>query len=176
MPGKLRKLLNNSRNIKAPYSIDDMSNHNGGLISFEYCGKKYNLAIRENALVFDNDMNLLYTFTFDELSTAETPFLKKVNEEIINHTNQKITLYINRATGVEKLTFTSLFDATYIFNKLKRVSYRSSESIDSIMIEKNGTIVNTVKTNEGSRLFSKNQVIENRDERNPEKTEYIASL
>lgn len=35
MPGKLRKLLNNSRNIKAPYSIDDMSNHNGGLISFE---------------------------------------------------------------------------------------------------------------------------------------------
>lgn len=176
MTGKLRKLLNNSRNIKAPYSIDDMSNHNGGLISFEYCGKKYNLAIRENALVFDNDMNLLYTFTFDELSTAETPFLKKVNEEIINHTNQKITLYINRATGVEKLTFTSLFDATYIFNKLKRVSYRSSESIDSIMIEKNGAIVNTVKTNKGSRLFSKNQVVENRDERNPEKTEYIASL
>ena len=168
MPGKLRKLLNNSRNIKAPYSIDDMSNHNGGLISFEYCGKKYNLAIRENALVFDNDMNLLYTFTFDELSTAETQFLKKVNEEIINHTNQKITLYINRATGIEKLTFTSLFDATYIFNKLKRVSYRSSESIDSI--------VNTVKTNKGSRLFSKNQVVENRDERNPEKTEYIASL
>ena len=168
MPGKLRKLLNSSRNIKAPYSIDDMSNHNGGLISFEYCGKKYNLAIRENALVFDNDMNLLYTFTFDELSTAETQFLKKVNEEIINHTNQKITLYINRATGIEKLTFTSLFDATYIFNKLKRVSYRSSESI--------GAIVNTVKTNKGSRLFSKNQVVENRDERNPEKTEYIASL
>lgn len=44
------------------------------------------------------------------------------------------------------------------------------------MIEKNGTIVNTVKINEGSRLFSKNQVIENRDERNPEKTEYIASF
>ena len=44
------------------------------------------------------------------------------------------------------------------------------------MIEKNGTIVNTVKINDGSRLFSKNQVIENRDERNPEKTEYIASL
>ena len=57
-----------------------------------------------------------------------------------------------------------------------RVSYRSSESIDSIMIEKNGAIVNTVKTNKGSRLFSKNQVVENRDERNPEKTEYIASL
>ena len=36
MPGKLRKLLNNSRNINDPYSVDDMSNHNGGLISFEY--------------------------------------------------------------------------------------------------------------------------------------------
>ena len=44
------------------------------------------------------------------------------------------------------------------------------------MIEKNGAIVNTVKTNKGSRLFSKNQVVENRDEWNPEKTEYIASL
>ncbi len=26
----------------------------------------------------------------------------------------------SRATGVEKLTFSSLFDATYIFNKLKK--------------------------------------------------------
>lgn len=159
MPGKLRKLLNNSRNIKAPYSIDDMSNHNGGLISFEYCGKKYNLAIRENALVFDNDMNLLYTFTFDELSTAETQFLKKVNEEIINHTNQKITLYINRATGIEKLTFTSLFDATYIFNKLKRVSYRSSESIDSIMIEKTVQLLTPLKQTKVQDYFLKTKLL-----------------
>ena len=121
-------------------------------------------------------MNLLYTFTFDELSTATAPFLKKVNEVTINNTNQKIILFVNRATGVEKLTFSSLFDATYIFNKLKRVAHRSSENIDSIMIEKNGTIVDNVKLNQNGKLFSKTQAIENRDERNDDKTELIASL
>lgn len=132
--------------------------------------------MRENALVFDEDMNLIYTFTFDELSTATAPFLKKVNEVIVNNTNQMITLFINRATGVEKLTFSSLFDATYIFNKLKRVAHRSSENIDSIIVEKNGTIVENIKINQNGKLFSKIQTVENRNERNDDKTELIASL
>lgn len=176
MPGKLRNLLNNSRNINNSYSINDMNTAHGDLIPFEFENSKYNLAIRENALVFDENMNLLYTFTFDELSTATAPFLKKVNEEVISNTNQKITLFINRATGIEKLTFSSLFDATYIFNKLKRVAHRSSESIDSIMIEKNGTIVSNVKLNQSGRLFSQVQTVENRNERNENKTELIAAL
>ncbi|MCI5734907.1 MAG: hypothetical protein MR281_02065 [Eubacterium sp.] len=176
MPLKLRKLLNNSRNINNSYSVEDMNTSHGDLIPFEFENSKYNLALRENALVFDDNMNLLYTFTFDELSTATAPFLKKVNEVTINNTNQKIILFVNRATGVEKLTFSSLFDATYIFNKLKRVAHRSSENIDSIMIEKNGTIVDNVKLNQNGKLFSKTQAIENRDERNDDKTELIASL
>lgn len=176
MPLKLRKLLNNSRNINNSYSVEDMNTSHGDLIPFEFKNSKYNLALRENALVFDDNMNLLYTFTFDELSTATAPFLKKVNEVTINNTNQKIILFVNRATGVEKLTFSSLFDATYIFNKLKRVAHRSSENIDSIMIEKNGTIVDNVKLNQNGKLFSKTQAIENRDERNDDKTELIASL
>lgn len=176
MPLKLRKLLNNSRNINNSYSLNDINASHGDLIAFEFENSKYNLALRENALVFDNDMNLLYTFTFDELSTATAPFLKKVNEVIINNTNQKITLFINRATGVEKLTFSSLFDATYIFNKLKRVAHRSSENIDSIMIEKNGTIVENIKINQNGKLFSRTQTVENRAERNDDKTELIALL
>lgn len=176
MPLKLRKLLNNSRNINNSYSLNDINTSHGDLIAFEFENSKYNLALRENALVFDEDMNLIYTFTFDELSTATAPFLKKVNEVIVNNTNQMITLFINRATGVEKLTFSSLFDATYVFNKLKRVAHRSSENIDSIIVEKNGTIVENIKINHNGKLFSKIQTVENRNERNDDKTELIASL
>ncbi len=176
MPLKLRKLLNNSRNINNSYSLNDINTSHGDLIAFEFENSKYNLALRENALVFDDDMNLIYTFTFDELSTATAPFLKKVNEVIVNNTNQMITLFINRATGVEKLTFSSLFDATYVFNKLKRVAHRSSENIDSIIVEKSGTIVENIKINHNGKLFSKIQTVENRNERNDDKTELIASL
>lgn len=176
MPLKLRKLLNSSRNINNSYSLNDINTSHGDLIAFEFENSKYNLALRENALVFDDDMNLIYTFTFDELSTATAPFLKKVNEVIVNNTNQMITLFINRATGIEKLTFSSLFDATYIFNKLKRVAHRSSENIDSIIIEKSGTIVDNIKINQSGKLFSKIQTVEKRNERNDDKTELIASL
>lgn len=176
MPLKLRKLLNNSRNINNSYSLNDINTSHGDLIAFEFENSKYNLALRENALVFDDDMNLIYTFSFDELSTATAPFLKKVNEVIANNTNQMITLFVNRATGVEKLTFSSLFDATYILNKLKRVAHRSSENIDSIIIEKNETIVDEIKINQSGKLFSKIQTIEKRNERNDDKTEFIASL
>lgn len=176
MPLKLRKLLNNSRNINNSYSLNDINTSHGDLIAFEFENSKYNLALRENALVFDDDMNLIYTFSFDELSTATAPFLKKVNEVIANNTNQMITLFVNRATGVEKLTFSSLFDATYILNKLKRVAHRSSENIDSIIIEKNGTIVDDIKINQSGKLFSKIQTVEKRNERNDDKTEFIASL
>lgn len=176
MPLKLRKLLNNSRNINNSYSLNDINTSHGDLIAFEFENAKYNLALRENALVFDDDMNLIYTFSFDELSTATAPFLKKVNEVIANNTNQMITLFVNRATGVEKLTFSSLFDATYILNKLKRVAHRSSENIDSIIIEKNETIVDEIKINQSGKLFSKIQKVEKRNERNDDKTEFIASL
>lgn len=176
MPLKLRKLLNNSRNIKNSYSLNDINASHGDLIAFEFENSKYNLALRENALVFDDDINLIYTFSFDELSTATAPFLKKVNEVIANNTNQMITLFVNRATGIEKLTFSSLFDATYILNKLKRVAHRSSENIDSIMIEKNETIVDEIKINQSGKLFSKIQKVEKRNERNDDKTEFIASL
>lgn len=176
MPLKLRKLLNNSRNINNSYSLNDINTSHGDLIAFEFENSKYNLALRENALVFDDDMNLIYTFSFDELSTATAPFLKKVNEVIANNTNQMITLFVNRATGVEKLTFSSLFDATYILNKLKRVAHRSSENIDSIIIEKNETIVDEIKINQSGKLFSKIQTVEKRNERNNDKTEFIASL
>lgn len=176
MPLKLRKLLNNSRNINNSYSLNDINTSHGDLIAFEFESSKYNLALRENALVFDDDMNLIYTFSFDELSTATAPFLKKVNEVIANNTNQMITLFVNRATGVEKLTFSSLFDATYILNKLKRVAHRSSENIDSIIIEKNETIVDEIKINQSGKLFSKIQKVEKRNERNDDKTEFIASL
>ena len=176
MPLKLRKLLNNSRNINNSYSLNDINTSHGDLIAFEFENSKYNLALRENALVFDDDMNLIYTFSFDELSTATAPFLKKVNEVIANNTNQMITLFVNRATGVEKLTFSSLFDATYILNKLKRVAHRSSENIDSIIIEKNETIVDEIKINQSGKLFSKIQTVEKRNERNDDKTEFIASL
>lgn len=176
MPLKLRKLLNNSRNIDNSYSLNDINTSHGDLIAFEFENSKYNLALRENALVFDDDINLIYTFSFDELSTATAPFLKKVNEVIANNTNQMITLFVNRATGIEKLTFSSLFDATYILNKLKRVAHRSSENIDSIMIEKNETIVDEIKINQSGKLFSKIQKVEKRNERNDDKTEFIASL
>ena len=176
MPLKLRKLLNNSRNINNSYSLNDINTSHGDLIAFEFENSKYNLALRENALVFDDDMNLIYTFSFDELSTATAPFLKKVNEVIANNTNQMITLFVNRATGVEKLTFSSLFDATYILNKLKRVAHRSSENIDSIIIEKDETIVDEIKINQSGKLFSKIQTVEKRNERHDDKTEFIASL
>ena len=44
------------------------------------------------------------------------------------------------------------------------------------MIEKNGTIVENIKINQNGKLFSRTQTVENKAERNDDKTELIASL
>ena len=44
MPLKLRKLLNNSRNINNSYSLNDINASHGDLIAFEFENSKYNLA------------------------------------------------------------------------------------------------------------------------------------
>ena len=48
--------------------------------------------------------------------------------------------------------------------------------MDSIIVEKNGTIVENIKINQSGKLFSKIQAVEKRNERNDDKTELIASL
>lgn len=176
MPGKLKNLLDRSLNNKSNLKISDIKNSKTNFIPFRFEGTSYYLAMRGDTLVFDEDHNLLYTFTPEQLAVADAPFLKKVNQVVLDNTNEKIILYINRDTGVESLTFSSQFDATYIFNKLRRIARRPSECIDSIIIEKNSTIVNTFNTNHSSSLFANNNVVENREERLEEKTEYIASL
>ena len=133
MGTKLERLLGRSKNQTD--SVQSAISNKNNLISFEFDGNEYFVAIKESVLVFDSDMNLLYNFETSQLALSDNDFLKKVNEIVTQNSNECVHLYINKVSSVEHITFTSLFDATFIFRKMKRLMNRDSEGIMSLIIE-----------------------------------------
>lgn len=175
---KLENLLGKSKNKGE--SLQSTIQNKNNLISFSFEGREYYVAIRESVLVFDENMTLLYNFELSELATSDNEFIKKVNATVNDNSNDLVHLYINKVTGVEHITFSSLFDATYIFWKMKRLMGRDSECITSLVIEKDSKVVRSV--NNEKIAFKENISdtftgdVEDRAARDAEKTDYIATL
>lgn len=178
MISKLENLLGKSKNKGE--SLQSAIQNKNNLISFSFDGKEYYVAIRDSVLVFDENMALLYNFEMNELATSDNEFIKKVNAIVNENSNDLVHLYINKVTGVEHITFSSLFDATYIFWKLKRIMGRDSEGITSLIIEKDSKVVRTVNNEKLAFKESMDDTftgdVEDRNARNEEKTDYIATL
>lgn len=175
---KLEKLLGKSKHEGESLQSTIQSKNN--LIAFTFDGKEYYVAIRESILVFDENMTLLYNFETNELATSSNEFVQKVNEVVNSNSNDLVHLYINKVTGVEHITFSSLFDATYIYRKIKRLMGRDSEGITSLIIEKDAK---TIRSANNEKLAFKENMdesyagdVEDRAARDEEKTEYIATL
>lgn len=175
---KLEKLLGKSKHEGESLQSTIQSKNN--LIAFTFDGKEYYVAIRESILVFDENMTLLYNFETNELATSSNEFVQKVNEVVNSNSNDLVHLYINKVTGVEHITFSSLFDATYIYRKIKRLMVRDSEGITSLIIEKDAK---TIRSANNEKLAFKENMdesyagdVEDRAARDEEKTEYIATL
>lgn len=179
MANTLRNLIEKSKN-KSVDSDSTIVTDSNAMIPFEFNGSSYSLAIKEDVLIFDKDDVLISTISPDDLAVAESDFLKTVSEIVAANTNQRIVLFVNKSRGVEKLTFSSLFDATYIFRKLVRVAGRSSEGIESIVVEKNSKAVRKY-TNSKARFMKSlgredTAELENRSARDEDKTELLAIL
>lgn len=179
MTSKLESLLNMSKNdnkgatdITEPQSAD--------FIAFTFEGEQFYVVLRSNVMVFDSNKALIYTVDFNELALSNNDFMKTVSRVVNENSNEKVYLYVNKINGVESLTFTSLFDATYIFRKLVRLASRKSEGILSVVIEKDAKVVRSYKNDrlDFERSIGKSDLseVEDRQGRNESKTEYIATL
>ena len=136
----LRMSKNGNNNMQEESAVDDSN-----FIPFSFEGEDFYVVLRSNVMVFDSEKTLIYTIDFNELALSDNEFMKAVNKVVNDNSNEKICLYVNKVSGVESLTFTSLFDATYIFRKLVRLANRDSEGILSIVIEKDAKVVRSYK-------------------------------
>ena len=179
MTSRLEKLLHMSRNDNS-FPDSDMAVDNSNYIPFTFDGDDFYVVIRSNVMVFDSTKTLIYTVDFNELALTNNDFMKEVNRVVNENSNKRVYLYINRLSGVESLTFTSLFDATYIFRKLVRLANRESEGIVSIVIERDAKVVRSYKNDrlDFQKSIGKKDLnsVESKKNRSHDKTEYIATL
>lgn len=179
MTSRLEKLLHMSRNDNS-LQDSDMAVDNSNYIPFTFDGDDFYVVIRSNVMVFDSTKTLIYTVDFNELALTNNDFMKEVNRVVNENSNKRVYLYINRLSGVESLTFTSLFDATYIFRKLVRLANRESEGIVSIVIERDAKVVRSYKNDrlDFQKSIGKKDLnsVESKKNRSHDKTEYIATL
>lgn len=179
MTSRLEKLLHMSRNDNS-LPDSDMAVDNSNYIPFTFDGDDFYVVIRSNVMVFDSTKTLIYTVDFNELALTDNDFMKEVNRVVNENSNKRVYLYINRLSGVESLTFTSLFDATYIFRKLVRLANRESEGIVSIVIERDAKVVRSYKNDrlDFQKSIGKKDLnsVESKKNRSHDKTEYIAAL
>lgn len=179
MTSRLEKLLHMSRNDNS-LQDSDMAVDNSNYIPFTFDGDDFYVVIRSNVMVFDSTKTLIYTVDFNELALTDNDFMKEVNRVVNENSNKRVYLYINRLSGVESLTFTSLFDATYIFRKLVRLANRESEGIVSIVIERDAKVVRSYKNDrlDFQKSIGKKDLnsVESKKNRSHDKTEYIATL
>lgn len=149
------------------------------MIPFEFDGNDYFLALRDNALVFDSAMTLLYTIDYDMLSTSSTPLFCKVNEiketvMLSDPSQELVRLGVRRGGALDSIYFTSKFDAVFIFKKLKRVAMRNGEDIEELIIEKDGVIIESFTPSpkrRAGRLFRNNRELED-----SENIEFISTM
>ncbi|MGN1420467.1 MAG: hypothetical protein ACI4XC_02995 [Eubacterium sp.] len=126
------------------------------LTAFYFDDKLYYYVVRDNILVFDHHKELFYTLSLDEIKDSEHPFFRKIYFMVCNQQDDIIKLFIKRDGNYESLSFTRRVDAVFIFRKLKRVASRENEKIDEILLEKNGVLIDSYKSNEEKQRFYKN--------------------
>lgn len=179
MTSKLESLLHMSKNDNKG-TTDITEPQSSDFIAFTFEGEQFYVVLRSNVMVFDSNKALIYTVDFNELALSNNDFMKTVSRVVNENSNEKVYLYVNKVNGVESLTFTSLFDATYIFRKLVRLASRKSEGILSVVIEKDAKVVRSYKNDrlDFERSIGKSDLseVEDRQGRNESKTEYIATL
>lgn len=177
MAKSLQDLIARSKNNTTP--DNSVTLDSGKIIPFTFDGKEFGVAIKDDVMIFDANDVQISTISIADLAVAKSDFLQKVNEIVTSNTNQKIILFVNKASSVEKMTFSSLFDATYIFRKLVRIAGRSSEGISSIVIEKGDKVLRSYTNSKAKFMKSIGQEevdLEDRDGRNDNKTELISVL
>lgn len=144
---RLRSIADMNEKNNGSESNDTVNVHKDKLIPFEFEGKNYYLATRENALVFNEEMSLLYTIDYDMLKKSTMPLFKKVNDIVsaINLQDKRVVfrILVKRNGSYEKLSFTNRFDANFIYRKMKRVASRSGENIEEIFFEQNNAVVDS---------------------------------
>lgn len=177
---RLRTIADMREKNSALTSNDAVNVQKNKLISFEFENKTYYLAMREHVLVFNDNMNLLYTIDYDMLEKSNMPLFLKVNEIVstLNLQNKQALFRISlkRNGSYERLSFTNRFDANFIFRKLKRVASRGGENIEEVFLEKNDVVVDSFVPAymRNKTLTVKNPVgIDNNDE---EKLDFVSTL
>lgn len=146
---------NKEKNAQRTDISNETQNLNDEFMSFQFEGKKYYIAVRENILVFDSNMLLIHTLQQADVFTSEVPLIQKVAEILSYSKGPSVRLYVKRNGIFEKLSFHNLFDAIFIFKKLKRVASRPDENIEEIYIEENDKMIEHFIVNQIPRRFSR---------------------
>lgn len=177
---RLRTIAEMKEKNSALTSNDAVDVQKNKLISFDFENKTYYIAMREHVLVFNDNMNLLYTIDYDMLEKSSMPLFQKINEIVstLNLQNKQALFKISlkRNGSYEKMSFTNRFDANFIFRKLKRVASRGGENIEEVFLEKNDVVVDSFVPSymRNKTLAVKNNiVIDNNDE---DKLDFVSTL
>ncbi|MGN1329303.1 MAG: hypothetical protein ACI4V4_06365 [Eubacterium sp.] len=151
---KEKKETKETKETKKEFVSEDISDDK--LTAFYFDDKLYYYAVRDNILVFDHHKELFYTLSIDDIKDSEHPFFRKIYFMVCNQQDDIIKLFIGRNGSYESLSFTRRVDAVFIFRKLKRVASRENENIDEIILEKNGVLIDSYKSNEEKQRFYMN--------------------
>lgn len=149
--GLLGRLAENNAK-KEQNVVKEAPKPNEEIISFEFEGKTYYVAVRDNVLIFDSNMVLFHTLSKEDVVASDIPLIQKVNETILSKDEPRVKLFIKRDGTFEKISFYNRFDAIFILKKLKRVATRPDENIEELFIEDDGALVEHFSTKPQRRL------------------------
>lgn len=152
--GLLGRLADNNPNKEDnSFKKHIQTNNNSDVIPFEFEGKNYYLAERDNILIFDSNMLLIHTLKKDDSTNTDVPlFLKAYDLLTTKKDAPTVKLFIKRDGSFEKISFYNRFDAIFILKKLRRVAARPDENIAELFIEDNGALVEHHKISPQRRL------------------------
>lgn len=128
----------------------------GEIKPFDFEDERYYIAVRDDVLIFDKNMVLIYTLTKEQVVESKLPLIEKAAEILAKKDEASVKLFIKRNGTFEKLSFYNRFDALFIMRKMKRVASRPDENIEEIFVEDDGAIVEHYKSNGWQRRFTRN--------------------
>lgn len=149
----LRKLAEENEKQENEVQIVNEGINDGGLTSFRFDNKLYYYAVRDDVLIFDHHKRLFYTMSIDDLRESDHPFFQKVYSLVCDIAQDSFKLFVKRHGSYDSISFTSKFDATFIFKKLKKIASREIEEIEEILVEKNGVLIDSFRPNEKKQRF-----------------------
>lgn len=120
----LKKLAEENEKQENEVQIVNEGINDGGLTSFRFDNKLYYYAVRDDVLIFDHHKRLFYTMSIDDLRESDHPFFQKVYSLVCDIAQDSFKLFVKRHGSYDSISFTSKFDATFIFKKLKKIASR----------------------------------------------------